>query len=116
MNRYLIITSGFLLGLNELRMLIGAHWIVINNTYEIVDFVMMALLILSGIVNNKNFYNVTLIICAFITVLALAGFYNIYFRRDYPLSMFAFVRPVLLLMALYNILKSLHRYNTSISN
>jgi len=116
MNRYLIITSGFLLGLNELRMLIGAHWIVINSTWEIIDFFLMGLLILSGIINNKIFYNVTLIICAFIAVLALVGFYNIYFRRDYPLNVFAFARPVFLLMALYNILKSLHRYNTSISN
>ena len=116
MNRYLIICSGFLLGLNELRMLIGADWIVINNTWEIVDFFLTVLFILSGIFNNKNFYNVTLVICSFILVLALVGFYNIYFRRDYPLTVFAFVRPVLLLVALYNILKSLHLYNTSISN
>jgi len=114
MNRYLIIGSGLLLGLNELRMLIGAHWIVINNTWEIIDFVLMGLLILSGILNNKNFYNVTVVICSFILVLALVGFYNIYFRRDYPLTIFAFARPVLLLVALYNILKSLHYYNTSI--
>ena len=116
MNRYLIISSGVLLGLNELRMLIEAHWIVINSTWVIIDFFLMGLFVLSGIVNNKNFYNVTLVICSCILVLALVGFYNIYFRRDYPLTVFAFVRPVLLLVALYNILKSLHNYNTSISN
>jgi hypothetical protein len=114
MNRYVIAGAGLLIGLNDLRMLIDAHWVVINNTWEIIDFSLMGLLILSGILNNKNFYNVTLVICGFILTLALVGFYNIYFRRDYPLTVLAFARPVLLLIALLGILKSLHNYDTSI--
>jgi len=116
MNRYLIISCGILIGLNDLRMLVDAHWIVINNTWEIVDFSIMSLFILSGIINRKNFYAVALVFCVFILILATVGVYNIYFRRDYPLTFFAFVRPVLLLVALYGFIKTINQYNTSITN
>lgn len=116
MNRYIIIVSGLLIGINDLRMLIDAHWIVINNTWEIVDFFIMTLFILSGIIHKKNFYAAALTFCVFILILALVGFYNIYFRRDYPITFFAFARPVLLLVALYGFIKSINQYGNSIIN
>lgn len=116
MNRYLIAGSGLLLGLNEIRMLMAAHWIVVNNTWIIVDFFMMSLFILSGIINKKNVYSVVLVFCLFIFLLAAVGFYNIYFRKDNLLTLFSFVRPVLLLVALYGMLKSQKDYNLPVNS
>jgi hypothetical protein len=116
MTRYLIIAAGMLIGLNDLRMLIDAHWIVVNNTWEIVDFSIMALFVVSGLVNKKSFYAVTLVFCSLILILASVGVYNIYFRRDYPLTIFAFVRPVLLLVALYALIKSINHSDSAITN
>jgi len=116
MNRYIIIATGLLIGLNDLRMLIDAHWVVVNNTWEIVDFTIMALLVLAALINRKNFYAVTLLVCVLVFLLAAVGFYNIYFRRDYPLTVFAFARPALLLIALYGLLKSINQADKVISN
>lgn len=110
MNRYLALSSGILLSLNQFCILFSIHFIVINNSWVVFDFFFAIIMILAGWVNKENFYLISLPFCIFFLLLCLVRFCYIYIMQGYSLGVFSFTRPIILGFALYAITKKLMEY------
>ena len=108
MKKYLLLFVGLLLGANQLGWYMYIRWNVDSESLAIASATLTTLIMLSGFIGRKTFYEVILALCTLsllINIISICASYPGDEIGWYHQCWF-FVRPLCLLMAIYLLYKS----------